>query len=240
MFSGATVIAAALSLIAWAIYLFDKFRNPRSMSAGYWLGEGLTAFTAMSAQLCVSKSGSGYASYFVDTIVCGLVAWLALVRGKARLSRVERSCLTVCLAQHGVWLLAFVWERPLLGNLILGGSSVIGCLPLVTHLWRKPEGERLGHWTLFILADAANLGSVEGDLKEGALPLLDVALGLLALFVLVAAIAKRTKAVISWSILEICRQGERVRRWIHVRADLGQSRLLWEHRELDWIFLPSS
>ena len=149
-------LAGALSFLGFMPYIVEIVQGKtRPNRATWWI------WTVVGAMLCASyyASGSPQAIWVPLSYVAGplVTALLALKYGEGGWDRFDRTCLVASVLSLTLWWIAGSPWLALLANV---GIDFLGALPTMRKTYREPAAESLPSWTIFLVADALNLGAI--------------------------------------------------------------------------------
>ncbi len=148
--------AGALSLLGFVPYIVEIVQGKtRPNRATWWI------WTVVGVMLCASyyATGARHAVWVPASYVAGplVTALLSLKYGEGGWDRFDRNCLAASLLSVVVWWVA---RSPLLALLSNIAIDFLGALPTVRKSYHEPGAESLLSWSIFLVADAANLGAI--------------------------------------------------------------------------------
>lgn len=150
-----TAASAAVTLIAWALYVRSALSGDARPQAPSWAAWGALLIAGSAAALSAGQVPAGTYG-LACAAACVTVAVLA-VRGGWQVTRTDAACLAAAAA--GLALLAVV-RSPGWAVALTAGADLAAYLPTLAHAWRDPRGEPWPAYALYAAGAALALAAV--------------------------------------------------------------------------------
>lgn len=150
-------IFGSASYAAGTYQMLRGHYKPSIFSRVVWVLLAINSFVA------VLLSNSSKASVFLAGILLSgnfLICLLSFWKGSREFGRLEYVCLGLLALSGVIWI---IFDAPLL-NLGLGlFGHLVGAAPTYKKVWRDPESESAGFWSLFFIASVLSIAASYGQ-----------------------------------------------------------------------------
>ncbi len=139
--------ASILNLIGYIIYIRDLRRGITSPNLSSWLV--WIGITILSVSTYTSGTGDIVKSFFSWSILLLNIIALGFILKRSKfssLSRLDKSALFIGSAAAIVW---FFTQSAWWGNILVQVAIIIGGVPTIVSVWRRPENEKPLAWLLW-------------------------------------------------------------------------------------------
>lgn len=149
------IVACVVQVIAFAVYnrsILAKDAHPNVASWGIWAF--ITVLNFKSYQE-MSQDWMKSALSTISSLLC-IITFIVLVLMKREWKRID----AFDVAAFCLGIVACIWwwysNSPVYGYVILQASIIIGYVPTVRNVWRKPEDENPLPWFIWTVAFCIN------------------------------------------------------------------------------------
>jgi hypothetical protein len=150
-------IAGILSLAAFLPYWWAILRRKTRPNRATWL---IWLVVGMAIASSYRASGASYTiwvpiSYTIGPLVTSIVG---IKYGEGGWTKFDRSCLLLSLISLIPWLLLRSPGITLLVNIFV---DLLGAMPTIRKSYLHPDGEDLGSWVMFTIANGMNILAID-------------------------------------------------------------------------------
>jgi hypothetical protein len=138
------VVAVALSVIQYSLYLWSIYRGETKPHAFSWFVWSLPTIVVFYAQYGAG-AGSGSWATASTALLCTIIFFASLVHGEQKITVLDTVSLTAACIGMGLW---YYTQNPLGAVVLISIIDVLGFVPTVRKSYDKPGEEHLTTYTI--------------------------------------------------------------------------------------------